>query len=253
MWKKISTICMGAMLFCSLGVIITRASVDPPITVQTPITEVKETLLQAATTPGRVLQSASKNILVVDDPSINKGKLGNIANLFYGGTTSALRARIVLIPVGAVSTQISVTMQLVAHYGAPSESIVATSGTQAGSYLDGYVNGNYLYLYRTFNCYYGYGFDVDSPKTMVVNTIQPNSPAAFSGLKVGDRITSINDKKTKGMTAEDFDRFTIWPYGPKPLTLTVLRNGEILRISITSSQTKYSLYEQHKQHMDSPF
>lgn len=253
MWKKLIRVCLGIMLFCSLGAASVRAAVDPPITVQTPIADVRSMLLQAATYPGKVLKESSGEIITVDDLSVDSTKLGKATDFFYGGTTSALRFQIVLLPVDAGSTRISVSMQLIARYGSPAEGVIATSGSQSGSYLDAYVNSNYINLYRTFNTYYAYGFDVATVKDKIVNIVQTGSPAERAGLKTGDKIIWINGKKATEMKQAEFDRATINPYDPVYLDLSVSRNGETVKISMTSARTKYSLYDQHKQNIGSPF
>lgn len=251
MWKKIITICAGVLLIGSLDVSPVQAEVDPPITVQTPASEIRSVLLRASAVNGRVLKDSTSESITIDDLSVNDARLGKMTDLLYGGTSSALRLKIIMVPVDEKSTNVSMVIQLIARYGAPAEGVIATSGTQSGAYLDNYVNTNYVNLYRTFNTYYAYGFDVS--KNKIINIVQSGSPAERSGLQVGDKILRINGKKADKLNQIEFDRLTVNPYTPVYLELSVSRNGETFDLNMTSEKTKYSLYDQLKQRIVSPF
>jgi carboxyl-terminal processing protease len=61
------------------------------------------------------------------------------------------------------------------------------------------------------------------------------SPAALAGLKAGDQIQKVGDKDIKGITPDQATALIQGPEGTK-VTLTVLRGGDTLTITITRAQ-----------------
>lgn len=64
----------------------------------------------------------------------------------------------------------------------------------------------------------------------VVDKVEEGKPAMTAGIQKGDRITSINNKKVSAW--EDFSS-EVYSTNGKELAMTVLRNGEQLKINVT--------------------
>ncbi|HUN89117.1 MAG TPA: RIP metalloprotease RseP [Terriglobales bacterium] len=77
------------------------------------------------------------------------------------------------------------------------------------------------------------GWVPDQPNT--VTEIEPNMPAANSGLKVGDNITDVNGQPTRSTAA--MIRI-LQDNKEKPATLTVLRDGKTLEVTVTPKLMK---------------
>ena len=61
---------------------------------------------------------------------------------------------------------------------------------------------------------------------LIIEDIQPNSPAFHAGLQAGDRLLTIN-----GQPVRDLIDYT-WLSSDNPLTCTIQRNGESLSVVI---------------------
>ena len=77
------------------------------------------------------------------------------------------------------------------------------------------------------------GWVPDQPNT--VTEIEPNMPAANSGLKVGDNITDVNGQPTRSTAA--MIRI-LQDNKEKPATLTVLRDGKTLEVTVAPKLMK---------------
>jgi len=67
-----------------------------------------------------------------------------------------------------------------------------------------------------------------------VLSVVPNSPASQAGIRKGDLIVTING--TEVSNADHLHRFlSEWPIG-KPLTITLLRGQDLLKVDVTPSE-----------------
>ncbi|MEK9160671.1 MAG: S41 family peptidase [Patescibacteria group bacterium] len=79
----------------------------------------------------------------------------------------------------------------------------------------------------------GIGAEIGLDEDRVLTVIAPlkNSPAEKAGLEAGDRILAIGDVDTTGMTVEEGVKYIRGDKGT-PVTFRVLRDGEVLEITI---------------------
>lgn len=89
-----------------------------------------------------------------------------------------------------------------------------------------------------------------SDETKILTVVEPieNSPALKAGIKSGDQILAINDKKTNGMTVEDASNLIRGEVGTK-VTLLIGREGKQLNLALTRARielptVRYSLKQE---------
>lgn len=83
-----------------------------------------------------------------------------------------------------------------------------------------------------------FGFPPDTPA--VVSELDPNLPAKAAGVKVGDTIQSVN-----GESVVTWSAFVdaLQQGGGNPVTITVLRDGQVVTLSLTPQKGKNELGE----------
>jgi len=83
-----------------------------------------------------------------------------------------------------------------------------------------------------------FGYPPEGP--VVVNDVDPSLPAKAAGVKPGDLMDSVN-----GVHMDSWPAFVdaIQQAGGKPITLTVRRNGELVKLQITPQRGKNELGE----------
>jgi Do/DeqQ family serine protease len=74
----------------------------------------------------------------------------------------------------------------------------------------------------------------DSIQGLVISTVENRTPAALSGLRVGDIVTKIDDTEVATM----LDFYRAFPEPGEPAEITVVRDGEELQISLERNGTR---------------
>jgi serine protease Do len=81
----------------------------------------------------------------------------------------------------------------------------------------------------TYRAWLGFKVEDESP---VISSITPESPAAIAGLKIGDRITELNDQGISSIDSFRIQRIALQP--GRAASLTASRGEESLQLSLKS-------------------
>ena len=72
--------------------------------------------------------------------------------------------------------------------------------------------------------------------SMIVSSVDPNSPAYQAGIQTDDELIAVNDFRLKGRISDRLEQFAIG----EPLEILLSRRGQLLRIKVTSAaKTKF--------------
>ncbi|MHB8842056.1 MAG: S1C family serine protease, partial [Candidatus Aquicultor sp.] len=70
----------------------------------------------------------------------------------------------------------------------------------------------------------------ERPFAVEIVAVEPGEPSARAGIRAGDIVVAVNGQKVSGI--DDIQRaLTLWSIG-EPITLTVVRNGNMIDITV---------------------
>src|SRR5262249_11580801 len=81
-------------------------------------------------------------------------------------------------------------------------------------------------LVRSYQTSTGFAMDPKARDPRTVGAVEPDSPAAASGMKPGDVIVAVDGQEVPNYAALSRDLTVDWPRGKKDVTFTVLRDGK---------------------------
>jgi regulator of sigma E protease len=143
-----------------------------------------------------------------------------------GGTVYCIS----IIPLGGYVKLAGETVED-AQTGAPDEFLSKSKWVRFQVYLAGPVMNILLAIIVTAGVLSrGADIPIYRSSPAVIASIDPDSPAAAAGLRVGDRIVSVDGQTVP--TWDDLD-MAVLPRAHRELTLDVVRNGERLQLQVT--------------------